>query len=93
MRILGEAFRGPVDADFFEGRAGAAARLATAEAGVQAQGLLQLPADGQERVQRGHRILEHHADVAAAQPPCAAPEQFAAVEAGATGEQAGAGRQ
>ena len=32
------------------------------------QHLGDLPADGQHRVERGHRLLEHHADVAAAHP-------------------------
>src|SRR5215471_8359277 len=37
-----------------------------AGAAVLLEGLGDLPADGEHRIERGHRLLEHHADVAAA---------------------------
>src|SRR6184192_3119166 len=56
--------------------------------------LADLPADGQHRVERGHRVLEDHRDLAAADPPqlpVAEREQvLAAEERGAAGHAAGA---
>ena len=34
---------------------------------MKRQALVELPADGHRRVERGHRLLEHHADAGAAQ--------------------------
>ena len=42
------------------------ARRLAAQAPVDAQALGQLPADGEDRVQRRHRLLEDHADLVAA---------------------------
>ena len=44
----------------------AGARLRAARAAVRVQRLGDLLADGQHRVEAGHRLLEHHADLAAA---------------------------
>ena len=66
VRIGAEpAFR-VADADEVEKLERAGARLAVGQAAMQLQDLADLPLDGVERVERGHRLLEHHGDVVAA---------------------------
>ena len=45
---------------------GAGARLRVRQAAMQLQDLADLPLDRVQRVERGHRLLEHHGDVVAA---------------------------
>ena len=66
VRIGAEpAFR-VADADEIEKLERAGAGLAVGQAAVQFQDLADLPLDGVERIERGHRLLEHHGDVVAA---------------------------
>ena len=51
------------------------AALAAAEIGVGAQGLVDLPADGEARVEAAHRLLEDHRHVAADELPAGAGER------------------
>ena len=55
------------NADLFQQGQGAGARLPLAHAHVQAQHLADLEADREHRIERGHRLLEDHGDVLAAQ--------------------------
>ena len=66
VRVAGqrEARRGQPDA--LERRGGDRPRLGPAGGAVDADGLGHLVADRLQRVERGHRLLEDHADVAAA---------------------------
>ena len=66
MRILFEAPRRIGDADKAEQFDGAGAGLALAHAEMDAQRLGDLQSDRQDRIERGHRLLEDHRDVAAA---------------------------
>ncbi len=64
---LVDAFLGIGDLHLGQGGDGAFARLGLAHLrAVQAQGLDDLVADGEHRVQRGHGLLEDHGDAAAA---------------------------
>ena len=71
-----ESARGQADAR--EGGGGDRPRLGAAGGAVDADGLGHLVADGLQRVQRGHRLLEDHADVAAADRAHRAPRRAAA---------------
>ena len=67
---------------------GARARLLPAQAAVDEQHLADLALDRVQRVERGHRLLEDHADAAAAdgaQEAVVAADQLLAVEADAPG--------
>src|SRR3546814_6615406 len=66
VRVLVEAPLGGRDADLLQQLEGAPARRLRAEPAVGEDGLGELPPDGVERVQRRQRVLEHHADLAAA---------------------------
>src|SRR5882762_8797501 len=57
------------DPDEIEKFNGALARLALVHLEMQLERLGYLPADGQHRVEAGHRVLEDHRDVVAADPP------------------------
>ena len=69
VRVLVEAAGGIGDADQIEQRlcAGAGGRLRQSEMDDERFG--DLRRDGEHRVERGHRLLEDHRDVLAAQPP------------------------
>ncbi len=66
MRILADPARGFGDADQLQHLDRALERRPPGEALVQGQRLGDLAADGQDRVERGHRFLEDHRDVVAA---------------------------
>ncbi len=66
MRILFQAALGVGDADQAQQLDRAALRSRDIAAAMLLDRLGDLPPDGQDRVQRGHRLLEHHADLAAA---------------------------
>src|ERR1051326_1890304 len=66
MGILFEASLRVGDADETEQLDRAPVRRGAVGAAMLLQGLGYLPADGEHRVERGHRLLEHHADVAPA---------------------------
>ena len=66
MRILVEPALGVGDADQPQQLDGARARLRLAHAEMDEQRLHDLQADRQDRIERGHRLLEDHRDVAAA---------------------------
>ena len=66
MRVVVDAPRGRGDADFVEQLDARAARAALPTGQVRADRLDELPADGVQRIERGQRILEHRADLAAA---------------------------
>ena len=86
MRVGVKPRRRVGDADAFQQFAGALAGGPFAHPEMLAQGLAHLPPDGQQRVQRGHRLLEHHGDPAAAQSAhlaVAHSQQVGAVEADA----------
>jgi hypothetical protein len=77
------AFRGPGDADEVEQLHGPLPRGVAADVLVDLQGLDDLAAHGEDRRERGHRVLEDHADLAAADPRhllVPEAEQLAAVE-------------
>ena len=65
-RVGVDAKRRIRNADLREQLDGALASGAPAQAQVQTQRLLELEADGEHRVERRHRLLEDHRDVAAA---------------------------
>lgn len=70
-------------ADFLQQRQRALLRRLAANPGVQHQRFDDLFADAEHRVERAHRLLEHHGDVAAAQAAqlaAAGGEQVAAAE-------------
>ena len=67
----------------------AAHRLPAGQAAVHLETLGDLPADRLHRVQRGQRVLEHHGDPVADDPPAAAGfhrDQVVAAVAGGTGD-------
>ena len=66
VRILLEAPRRIGDADHVQQLDRAPVGRRAVGALVLLQRLGDLPADGEHRIERGHRLLEHHADVAAA---------------------------
>ena len=66
MRILPQPALGIGDADQAEQFDRAPVRRGGVHAAVLLQRFGDLPADGEHRIQRGHRLLEHHADLAAA---------------------------
>ena len=66
MRILLEPARAVGDADQLQQFERARARLLVGHLQVDQQRLHHLLADRQDRVERGHRLLEDHRDVAAA---------------------------
>src|ERR1043166_3527205 len=66
MGILFEASLRVGDADETEQLDRAPVRRGAVGAAMLLQGLGDLPSDGEHRVERGHRLLEHHADVAPA---------------------------
>ena len=71
--IGAEPALGFADADLLQELQHADPRRALAQPLVQLQHLADLPLDGVERVERGHRLLEDDADVVAADPregPC-----------------------
>jgi hypothetical protein len=90
VRIFVDPPRRVGDAHEVEQRDGALARLDGGKALVKPQGLADLIGDRQHRIERGHRVLEHHRDVVAAQAPHVAfadlQEVAAAVAHGARGE-------
>ena len=63
-----EAFRDLLRADLGEQRRRAPALLGAGQPFVHGQHLHDLEADGEARVQAGHRLLEDHGDSVAAQP-------------------------
>ena len=67
VRVLSEPPRGIGDADHLQELDGARPRLVLAHPLVDEKRLHDLQPDGQHRVERGHRLLEDHRDVAAAQ--------------------------
>ena len=69
VRILVDAALGGGNADLLQQLDGALAGALLAHVGVGKDGLGELSADGVERVQRGQRVLEHHADLAPASAP------------------------
>ena len=66
VRIGAEPALGLADADLLQKLQHAHPRRAVAHAAMQLQHLADLPLDGVERVERGHRLLEDHGDVVAA---------------------------
>jgi hypothetical protein len=69
MRILGEARCGVRDEDALQQLDGLRPRLVLAETAMHDQCLRDLPANGEDRVQAGHRLLEDHRAVIAAHLP------------------------
>ena len=69
VRIGAEAARRVGNADLFEKLDGPRPRRRAAEAAMHRENLADLPLDGVQRVERTHRLLEHHGDVVAAHPP------------------------
>ena len=68
MRIVVDAPLRRGDADAAEHVEGPLPRLFLADAGVDAQRLGDLVADGEHRIERAHRLLEDHGNAAAADP-------------------------
>src|SRR5690606_2945636 len=66
MGIGAEAFLRALQAHQAQQFQSAGARLRPAHAAVQHQGLADLPVDGVQRIERGHRLLEDDADAVAA---------------------------
>ncbi len=96
VRIAREREAGFGQADPREGLAGDLARLGAAGAGVDQHGFGDLIADGPERIERGHRLLEDHADLAAAnvaEGRLVEAEQIGAVEADVAGGRGAVGQQ
>ena len=102
MRVIVHPPGGVRDAHRFEQLDGAAARLPAPGEAVHGQRFLDLAADGEDRVEGGHRLLEDEADAGAADPAHAAlieREQVLAVErsrcrtgSGRAGSRAGGSR-
>jgi hypothetical protein len=69
MRMLPHAGTGLRDAHRVERLDRHAMRFAAPHRPVRADRLRQLPADGQHRIERGHRLLEDHGDAVAANLP------------------------
>jgi hypothetical protein len=65
MRVLLEPARAIGDADKLEQLNGTRFRLLVVHPEMNLQGLHHLLADGEHRIERGHRLLEDHRDVAA----------------------------
>ena len=63
MGVVVEALLGVRDADLFEDLDGASLTLSLVDVLVEAQRLLHLHPDREDRVQGGHRLLEDHRDV------------------------------
>jgi hypothetical protein len=83
--VVVQALAGVGDGDLGEQVARGGARLAPVHALVEAQGLGDLLPDRQDRVQRGHRLLEDHGDPVAperADAGVAQAREFDAFEAG-----------
>ena len=62
-------------------------RARAAQPLMQLDDFADLPLDGVQRIERGHRLLEHHGDVVAAHPAQVAfigIEQFLALERGSS---------
>ena len=96
MRILRQPARGVGDADQGQQLDGAGARLRLAHLEVDEQRLHDLQADAQHGVERGHRLLEDHGDLPAAQLPhllLGEGEQLPAIEADVALDACGARRQ
>src|SRR5436190_15564057 len=93
MRVVGEARVRARDADLVEQLCGPGPRRLAVHAEVRLERLADLPADGQHRIQRGHRVLEDHRDLAAAnapQRPVPEPQQVTPPEErGAAGDVTG----
>jgi hypothetical protein len=92
MRVLAYAPLGRRDVHEVEQLDRALAGSRPRQAEVRPQALLDLTADGEDRVQRGHRLLEDERDLVAAnppQPPRRCAEQVVAVEARATRDRRG----
>ena len=66
VRILVQAALGFRDADFAEQLEGARASGGGGQAAMRLEPVGQLPPDREDRIQRGHRLLEYHADLVAA---------------------------
>ena len=71
VRIGAEPALGLADADLLEELEHALARRLIAHAAMHLEHLADLPLDGVQRVERGHRLLEDDADVVAADAPAA----------------------
>jgi hypothetical protein len=85
MRVVVEAGLRTRNPDAVECLRGLRLRLLAMHAEVRLEGLPDLPADRQDRVQGGHRILEDHRDLAAANTPkrtVALVDQILALEYG-----------
>src|SRR5882672_10077658 len=96
MRILAHAPLGRRDPDGAEQALDALAKRATPQLLVEERGLRHLAKDREERVQRGHRILEDHGDPAAADPSelaLALARQVLALEDDASAHDPGGARQ
>ena len=68
VRILVESLLRIADADPFKQLQRTRARLGAAQAVMHAQGLADLFTDPEHRIERGHRLLEDHGDLLAADP-------------------------
>ena len=80
VRVGGGALLWRVDADGFEQADGGALRLPPAFAAMNDHGFRDLAAHRHDRVERRHRLLEHHCDTVAAQlapSRLALPDQLA----------------
>src|SRR5690349_12976956 len=86
MRVRVQRARRVGDAHLCQQLLRAPRRGRAAEAEMAADVLRELPADGEHRMQRGHRVLEDHPDLAArdcAELALAQPQEVGPVEAGA----------
>ena len=84
VRVVARAALGLRNADLVEQLDGAAPRGPAADAPVQPDGLGDLAADGEDRIERGHRLLEYHRQAGAADGTHLAlgqPQQIAPLEA------------
>ena len=68
MRIVVDARLGVGNAHLPQQCQDPLANIAARQVGVHSQHFADLPADAVQRVERGHRILEDHADAGAADP-------------------------
>jgi hypothetical protein len=96
MRILLEPRLGLGNADQPQEFDGARPRLFLVHTEMDGKGLADLQADLEERIERGHRLLEDHGNVAAAHLPhrlIIEVEEAAAIEHDASTRMAGAARQ
>ncbi len=86
MRVVVEAARGGGNADALEHFNGVAASLEVCVTQVETSDFGELPADGEKRIEGGHRILKDHGDAIAAdvgELALGEREQIAAFENGA----------